>query len=220
MRAIYEREGPTECTSNFWKFTRQMPKSFYNGTSRIKPLNDVIKKVLRSGYLHRIERLMKSGQLQAQQQALRVEQVRIALEAALPSSNGEATDAFRGEKRRMSFLSSAMPQFERGALRLFKLELRFDEKNQLTELWGQTQGTGTSAASSWAVHSWRGNSGEFRYIDQVGNLHDIWPPAPGLAGTLPSAIVVDPVSSEGQTWAAHPGASHHALPSRREMIQE
>lgn len=61
MRAIYEREGPIECTSNFWKFTRQMPKSFYNGTSRIKPLNDVIKKVLRSGYLHHIERLMIAG---------------------------------------------------------------------------------------------------------------------------------------------------------------
>ena len=30
---------------NFWKFNRKIPKSFYNGTTGIPPIDDVIKKV-------------------------------------------------------------------------------------------------------------------------------------------------------------------------------
>ena len=38
-----------------------MPKSFYDATTGIEPLDDTIKKCLNSGYAHHIERLMIIG---------------------------------------------------------------------------------------------------------------------------------------------------------------
>ncbi len=61
MKAVYEREGAKQRTANYWKFTRKIPASFYDGTTGIEPFDDVIRKVLRTGYLHHIERLMIAG---------------------------------------------------------------------------------------------------------------------------------------------------------------
>ncbi len=44
IRVIYKREGSTQRTSNFWNFTRPIPKSFYDGTTGIEPIDTVIKK--------------------------------------------------------------------------------------------------------------------------------------------------------------------------------
>ena len=48
-------------TSNHWQHTHKMPDSFYTGTTSIKPIDDVIKRVLKTGYCHHIERLMVLG---------------------------------------------------------------------------------------------------------------------------------------------------------------
>ncbi|NND88222.1 MAG: cryptochrome/photolyase family protein [Flavobacteriaceae bacterium] len=61
MRGMYEFKGSEERTRNFWKFDRKIPKSFYNGTTGILPLDNTIKKVLKIGYCHHIERLMILG---------------------------------------------------------------------------------------------------------------------------------------------------------------
>ncbi len=61
IRGVYEAKGTEERTTNFWKFSRKIPASFYNGTTGIKPVDDVIKKVLKTGYAHHIERLMILG---------------------------------------------------------------------------------------------------------------------------------------------------------------
>ena len=61
MKAVYEREGAKQRSTNYWKFTRKLPGSFYDGTTGIGPFDDVIHKVLRTGYLHHIERLMIAG---------------------------------------------------------------------------------------------------------------------------------------------------------------
>lgn len=61
MRAVYIREGSKQRNSNFWGFERSIPKSFYDGTTGILPVDNVIKKVLRTGYCHHIERLMVLG---------------------------------------------------------------------------------------------------------------------------------------------------------------
>jgi len=61
MRAVYIREGGNQRGSNFWGFKRAIPDSFYNGTTGIKPVDLVIKKVLKTGYCHHIERLMILG---------------------------------------------------------------------------------------------------------------------------------------------------------------
>ncbi len=61
IRIVYNREGVKQRTTNYWKFTRKMPPSFWNGTTGIDPIDNVIKKVLKNGYLHHIERLMLLG---------------------------------------------------------------------------------------------------------------------------------------------------------------
>ena len=61
IRGIYETRGRIERTKNFWGFTRKIPSSFYTGTTGIEPIDNVIKKVLETGYCHHIERLMVLG---------------------------------------------------------------------------------------------------------------------------------------------------------------
>lgn len=61
IRGMYELKGRTSRTLNYWNFTRKLPSSFYNGTTGIPPIDETIKKVLRTGYAHHIERLMLLG---------------------------------------------------------------------------------------------------------------------------------------------------------------
>jgi len=61
IRAVYRREGRFQRTRNFWGFTRRIPPAFYAGTTGIAPVDAVVRKVLRTGYAHHIERLMVLG---------------------------------------------------------------------------------------------------------------------------------------------------------------
>lgn len=61
IRGVYEVKGSEERTKNFWNFNRKIPKSFYDGTTGIQPVDDVIKKVNKTAYAHHIERLMILG---------------------------------------------------------------------------------------------------------------------------------------------------------------
>jgi deoxyribodipyrimidine photolyase-related protein len=46
---------------NFWKHTQPIPDAFYSATTGLKPVDDVIKRVMRYAYAHHIERLMILG---------------------------------------------------------------------------------------------------------------------------------------------------------------
>lgn len=61
IRGVYTTKGKEERTKNFWGFTRKIPKSFYDGSTGIFPVDTTIKKVLKTGYCHHIERLMVLG---------------------------------------------------------------------------------------------------------------------------------------------------------------
>ncbi len=61
IRGMYECKGSFSRTKNFWNFTRKIPASFYDGTTGIDPIDDTIKRVLKTGYCHHIERLMVLG---------------------------------------------------------------------------------------------------------------------------------------------------------------
>ena len=61
IRMVYLREGRGQRTRNFWKFSRKLPSSFWKGTTGITPVDAVIKKLLKTGYCHHIERLMVIG---------------------------------------------------------------------------------------------------------------------------------------------------------------
>ena len=61
IRGIYECKGSEERTTNFWNFKKKIPASFYNGTTGIPPVDQTIKKALKTGYCNHIERLMVLG---------------------------------------------------------------------------------------------------------------------------------------------------------------
>ena len=61
IRATYQDHGVEMRTTNHWKHSREMPDSFYTGTTGIPPIDDTIKRVLETGYCHHIERLMVLG---------------------------------------------------------------------------------------------------------------------------------------------------------------
>lgn len=61
IRGVYYFKGTEQRTRNFWSFNNKIPASFYDGTTGIEPLDIVIKKVIKSGYCHHIERLMVIG---------------------------------------------------------------------------------------------------------------------------------------------------------------
>jgi deoxyribodipyrimidine photolyase-related protein len=61
IRIVYEREGTRQRTTNYWGFTRKIPASFWKGETGIHPVDVVIKRLLKTGYTHHIERLMVLG---------------------------------------------------------------------------------------------------------------------------------------------------------------
>ena len=61
IRGVYFVKGSFERTNNFWKFKRKIPKSFYDGSTGVYPVDCTIKKILKTGYAHHIERLMIMG---------------------------------------------------------------------------------------------------------------------------------------------------------------
>lgn len=61
MYGLYESVGRQQRTTNFWGFSRKIPKSFYTGQTGIEPIDTTIKKILETGYCHHIERLMVLG---------------------------------------------------------------------------------------------------------------------------------------------------------------
>ena len=58
VRGVDQKFGPIQETSNFWSHHRKLGPAWYSGDTGIPPLDDAIKKVLRLGYNHHIERLM------------------------------------------------------------------------------------------------------------------------------------------------------------------
>jgi len=61
IRGMYECKGGYSRTKNYWEFDRKIPASFYDGTTGIDPIDQTIKKILKTGYCHHIERLMVIG---------------------------------------------------------------------------------------------------------------------------------------------------------------
>jgi deoxyribodipyrimidine photolyase-related protein len=58
IRGIYNNFGQKQKESNFWKHKNKLSNNWYTGNTGIEPLDLVIKKVLKYGYCHHIERLM------------------------------------------------------------------------------------------------------------------------------------------------------------------
>ena len=63
MRAVYLLKGEEERTTNFFQHKRKLPKSFYDGTTGLDPVDNVIRRLIQHAYTHHIERLMVLGNI-------------------------------------------------------------------------------------------------------------------------------------------------------------
>jgi deoxyribodipyrimidine photolyase-related protein len=61
IRLLYHRIGTQQRNSNILQHNYSLPASFYDGTTGILPVDTVIRRVLKEGYCHHIERLMVLG---------------------------------------------------------------------------------------------------------------------------------------------------------------
>jgi len=61
MRATYADLSVPMRTTNHWQHRHRMPDEFYTGTTGMRPVDNVIKRILETGYCHHIERLMVLG---------------------------------------------------------------------------------------------------------------------------------------------------------------
>jgi deoxyribodipyrimidine photolyase-related protein len=58
VRGIYQNFSEIQDQKNFFNHKRKLTKDWYEGTTGIAPVDDAIKKALKFGYCHHIERLM------------------------------------------------------------------------------------------------------------------------------------------------------------------
>lgn len=58
IRLLYEREGVAMRTANFWHHVRPLPRAFYEGTTGLPPVDNVIRRLHDGAWCHHIERLM------------------------------------------------------------------------------------------------------------------------------------------------------------------
>lgn len=63
IRGIYQNFSEKQESANFFNHKRKLTEHWYKGTTGIAPLDNTIKKALRLGYTHHIERLMVVGSL-------------------------------------------------------------------------------------------------------------------------------------------------------------
>jgi deoxyribodipyrimidine photolyase-related protein len=63
IRGIYQNYSEQQETLNFFNHQRTLSHHWYEGSTEIRPLDDAIKKAIRFGYNHHIERLMVIGSL-------------------------------------------------------------------------------------------------------------------------------------------------------------
>ena len=61
MRATYDAAGVEMRNANVWGFSRRLPEAWYTGETGLVPVDDVIRRVLATGYANHIERLMVLG---------------------------------------------------------------------------------------------------------------------------------------------------------------
>ncbi len=63
IRGIYQNFDDIQKARNFWNHTHKLSSLWYKGNTGIPPLDETIRRVLKRGYAHHIERLMVVGSL-------------------------------------------------------------------------------------------------------------------------------------------------------------
>jgi prepilin-type N-terminal cleavage/methylation domain-containing protein len=165
--------------------------------------------------LARIERQLEGSQLSGVADAVRVEWLRAAIEAALPEQAG-ADVRCGGTERELRCLSADVPRLPVPGLATLELRLAYDEASGQTRLEVNTPGTQRRAV----LLSWPGREGRLRYLDRSGQWRDAWPPPfEGRLPPLPRAVALETGIPESRAIVMTPQVSDVPLPSRHMLEQ-
>ncbi len=63
IRGIYQNHSETQDKTNFWNHQKKLSPHWYEGKTGIPPLDETLRRVIKRGYAHHIERLMILGSL-------------------------------------------------------------------------------------------------------------------------------------------------------------
>jgi deoxyribodipyrimidine photolyase-related protein len=63
IRGIYQNFSERQESENFWNHTNKLSSDWYEGRTGIPPLDETLRRVIKRGYAHHIERLMIVGSL-------------------------------------------------------------------------------------------------------------------------------------------------------------
>lgn len=135
-------------------------------------------------HVFRLQRHFGAEYFRTSQAAMQISWIRGTLNGLVPDFP-DGKNKFKGDARSLTGLTLAPLTTSGASFSSFTLQMRYDTEQDATIL---EYGEGRNAP---ALHSWLGNSGRFRYIDQKGEVHDQWPPFIGLWPQLPTAIQIE-----------------------------
>lgn len=143
------------------------------------------------GQMQRVEQRLTEAGLRASTELVRREWVAAAIEGLLPGAPG-SDERVKGDDRSLQGLTLSAPEAGGTSVSAMRLALRREPADDATRLEIRLAATisGLDDASATELLRWRGDAGEFRYLDAQGQWHTRWPTGSALASALPRAVVV------------------------------
>lgn len=165
-------------------------------------------------HLARIEQRMDGGQALLPR-FVQLEQLRTAIEAAVPTHQASDPATLVGDAGRLRFFTAAPVAFAPAGVMPMSLELRSDPVGGTTLL--VELGLGPSRTPQrWPMALTPGASYRWRYLNHQGEALEAWPPA-NPARPMPIGVVLD-AGPNHPTMVFALQASPRALPSMRELL--
>lgn len=167
-----------------------------------------------------MERALDAGRLERSAPTLLREQLRAAVEAAVPVSVVGDPRALLGDSRTVNLESAAPPGFGNAGLSTMRIELSPGPGGEETLLWVQLPGLSGAPPRRWVVDRWAAADVVFRYLAHDGRELEQWPPQPSDGRTLPAAIFVKAPRGAGSPLVMGTLATPRGLPGRQEILTE
>jgi len=163
----------------------------------------------------RIEQRLQGSQLPAQLQRLHQLWLQQSLEGLMPGAK-DSEERFRGGEKELSGVTTVLPADRGMGPQAMRLQLRFDAVTGETEV-RYSSGLAETAQQDAVLAHWPGDRGSWRYLDVKGEWHSQWPPALGVAESLPQLIALDMGGESGPLLLARLMVSAQTLGQKLDM---
>ena len=148
---------------------------------------------------------------------LRQQWLRELLEGLMPT-RANSPETLSGDGSRLQGFSVGVPAYPATVARRFELRLstRPGGQEHLLEMRAPPEG---EASQPLELLRWQGAAGRLRYRSPDGAWHDRWPPAPELAQSLPTLVMLESGHEQVRTLIVAPRATGAATSPRRAEME-